>query len=217
VASGTGARGSKWVRLLNVTVSDVGAEIAGPVLIEPGIFSDDRGFFYESYNRERLSEQGIDINFVQDNHSRSQAGVVRGLHYQGPAGAQWRLVRCTVGAIFDVIVDLRVGSATLGRWIGVRLSAENKHQLLIPPPFAHGFCVLSDVAEVQYKCSGFHDPSAERALSWSDRDIGVKWPLRGRPIISEKDANAPSFAEYLQHPDFPDGWTAGSPGSEENR
>jgi dTDP-4-dehydrorhamnose 3,5-epimerase len=193
---------------MNITVNGVGIE--GPVLIEPTIFSDERGFFYESYNGRRYAQHGIDLSFVQDNHSRSQRNVVRGLHYQGPAGAQWRLVRCTIGEIFDVVVDLRVDSDTFGRWIGVRLSADNKHQLLIPPPFAHGFCVLSDVAEVQYKCSNFHNPAAERAMSWNDPDLGIEWPLEGEPITSAKDADAPRLTEYLKQPDFPQGWETGS-------
>ncbi len=184
------------------------AELEGVLLIEPDYFSDHRGFFYESYSKARFSQHGIDLDFVQDNHSRSTRGVVRGLHYQGPEGAQWRLVRCTVGEIFDVIVDLRVGSPTLGRWAGFNLSAENKHQLLIPPPFAHGFCVLSDVAEVQYKCTGFHNAGAERALAYDDLELGIDWPLPQPALVSSKDAAAPSWPDYLAQPDFPGGWDA---------
>ena len=194
---------------MNITVTPAGP-IDGPLLIQPDVFSDDRGFFYESYSGRTFADHGLDLSFVQDNHSRSRQGVVRGLHYQGPLGAQWRLVRCTVGEIFDVIVDLRIGSPTLGRWVGVRLSSANRHQLLIPPPFAHGFCVLSDTAEVQYKCTGYHNPAAERALAWDDPDLDIDWPLPEEPVLSVKDANAPSFAGYLQHPDFTDGWDAGT-------
>jgi dTDP-4-dehydrorhamnose 3,5-epimerase len=128
------------------------------------------------------------------------------LHYQGPGGPQWRLVRCTVGEIFDVVVDLRIGSPTLGHWVGVRLSADNRRQLLIPPPFAHGFAVLSEVAEVQYKCTGLHSAADERALAWDDPDVGIEWPLTGAPVLSAKDGAAPSFKSYLEDPDFPAGW-----------
>jgi dTDP-4-dehydrorhamnose 3,5-epimerase len=173
-------------------------------------YADDRGFFYESYSARDLANDGIELTFVQDNHSRSRRDVVRGLHYQGPQGAQWRLVRCTVGEIYDVVADLRIGSPTLGEWIGVRLSADNKRQLLIPPPFAHGFAVLSEAAEVQYKCTGFHSASAERALAWNDPAIGIDWPVGNTPILSAKDSAAPSFADYLDDPDFPAGWEAGA-------
>ena len=180
----------------------------GVRVVAPDVFSDHRGFFYESYSKRRFAEHGIDLDFVQDNHSRSVRGVVRGLHYQGPAGGQWRLVRCSVGAILDVVVDLRIGSPTLGRWLGVELSSENRHQLLIPPAFAHGFVAMSEQAEVQYKCSGFHNPVAERALAWDDPDLAIDWPLPGDPIVSTKDAAAPSFQSYLAAPDFPVGWDA---------
>jgi len=189
---------------MDMTVS--ATEIPDVRVIDPEVFGDHRGFFYESYSARRFAAHGIELGFVQDNHSRSGRGVVRGLHYQGPGGAQWRLVRCTVGEIFDVVVDLRIGSPTLGRWVGVRLSAENRRQLLIPPPFAHGFTVLSEVAEVQYKCSGLHSPADERALAWDDADLGIAWPLAGEPVLSAKDAAAPSFKSYLEEPDFPAGW-----------
>jgi dTDP-4-dehydrorhamnose 3,5-epimerase len=188
-----------------------GTDLGGVLVIEPDAFTDERGFFFESYSRRRFASHGIDVAFVQDNHSRSRTNVVRGLHYQGAAAPQWRLVRCTVGEILDVVVDLRIGSPTLGRWIGVRLAAEDRHQLLIPPPFAHGFVCISEHAEVQYKCSGFHDASAERALAWDDPDIAIEWPLTGEPILSRKDAAAPSFKEYLEVPDFPDGWERVAP------
>jgi dTDP-4-dehydrorhamnose 3,5-epimerase len=193
---------------VNITI--IPTDLDGVRLIEGDVFTDHRGFFYESYSSRRFAQHGIDLTFVQDNHSRSVTNVVRGLHYQGPAGAQWRLVRCTVGEIFDVVVDLRVGSSTFGKWIGVRLSAQNKHQLLIPPPFAHGFAVVSGPAEVQYKCSGLHNAAAERALSWRDADLGIDWPLDGDPIVSAKDSQAPTLADYLANPDFPEGWDRSS-------
>lgn len=189
---------------MEIRVTPLG--IRDVVLIEPEAFTDDRGFFFESYSRRRLVAAGIDLDFVQDNHSRSRRGVVRGLHYQGPAAAQWRLVRCTVGEIFDVAVDLRVGSPTFGRWLGVTLAATGRRQLLIPPPFAHGFLCVSEHAEVQYKCSGYHDPAAERVLAWNDPDLAIGWPLEGEPVVSAKDAAAPAFATYLENPDFPIGW-----------
>jgi dTDP-4-dehydrorhamnose 3,5-epimerase len=183
-------------------------ELDGVQILTPGVFTDHRGFFYETYSQRTFADNGIDLVFVQDNHSRSAANVVRGLHYQAPEGAQWRLVRCPVGEIYDVVVDLRVGSPTFGRWAGFHLSAENKRQLLFPPPFAHGFAVLSDVAEVQYKCTGLHNPSAERAMAWNDPDVDIRWPLVGAPVVSDKDAAGPSFKQYVERPDFPQGWDA---------
>lgn len=185
---------------MRVTAYD--EKLPGVRVLEFEPFTDDRGFFYESYSRRTFHELGIDLDFVQDNHSRSRGGVIRGLHYQGPAAPQWRLVRCPVGEIFDVVVDIWAGSPTYGQWIGVRLSAENKKQLLIPPAFAHGFAVLSDVAEVQYKCTGHHDPTAERAMAFDDPDLGIAWPVE-KPLTSAKDAGAASFRAYREAPDFP--------------
>jgi len=191
---------------MQVTVTE--EDLPGVKTIDPSVFTDDRGFFYETYSSRTLAEHGIELSFVQDNHSRSRANVVRGLHYQGPAGAQWRLVRCTVGEIFDVIVDLDLGSPSFGQWRGYRLSAENKRQLLIPPAYAHGFAVLSDSAEVQYKCSNWHNAGAERALAYDDPELAIEWPLAGAPITSAKDAAAPSLAAYRAKPDFPAGWSS---------
>jgi dTDP-4-dehydrorhamnose 3,5-epimerase len=188
---------------MRVTASD--EKLPGVRLLEHEVFEDDRGFFYESHSQRTFADLGIDLTFVQDNHSRSRGGVVRGLHYQGPAGAQWRLVRCTVGEIYDVVVDIQVGSPTFGQWIGVRLSAENRSQLLIPPAYAHGFAVVSDVAEVQYKCTGLHDPAAERALAYDDPELAIAWPVE-QPLTSVKDGSAPSFRSYRADPDFPAGW-----------
>ena len=178
------------------------ASIPDVLVIEPGVHADDRGLFFESYRKETLARHGLDVEFVQDNHSRSTRGVVRGLHYQTPPSAQWRLVRCTVGEVLDVLVDLRVGSATAGRWVAVPLTADSRRQLLVPPAFAHGFAVLSEFAEVQYKCSAYHDPDAERSLAWNDPDLAISWPVGPTPRVSDKDAAAPSWRDYLGAPDF---------------
>ena len=183
---------------MKVTVTDMPL---GAKIIVPDVFEDDRGFFMESYHRNELKAHGIDLTFVQDNHSRSKHRVMRGFHYQDATAPQVRLVRCPVGEIYDVIVDLRVGSPTFGKYLGVRLSAENRHQFLIPPEFAHGFMVLSDVAEVQYKCTGHHSPAAERSLLWNDPTIGVDWPFSD-PILSAKDRVAPTLNDYLKAPAF---------------
>lgn len=170
------------------------------ILLEPKVFSDDRGFFYESHNQARFEAAvGCSANFVQDNHSRSQQNVVRGLHYQ-VAVPQAKLVRVAVGETFDVAVDLRRRSPTFGRWVGAKLSAENKRQLWIPEGFAHGFVVLSDVAEVLYKATAYYSPENERCILWSDTDLGIDWPLTGEPILSAKDVQGMRFvdADYFE-------------------
>jgi len=180
----------------------VKTELEGVLMVTPEVFEDERGFFMESYHKKRLTDHGFDHTFVQDNHSRSTYGVLRGFHYQDMRAPQFRLVRCTVGEIWDVVVDLGMGSATFGRWAGFSLTAENRRQLLIPPEFAHGFVVLSERAEVQYKCTNHHSPAAERVLSWNDPDIGVSWPIKD-PIVSDKDkSKGMSFKEYLMNPSF---------------
>jgi dTDP-4-dehydrorhamnose 3,5-epimerase len=151
------------------------------LLVEPRVFADARGFFFESYNQKAYSEAGIRENFVQDNMSRSVKGTFRGLHYQMAPHAQGKLVRCTVGEVFDVAVDIRKGSPQFGKWVGVRLSAENKLALWVPAGFAHGFLTLSDVAEFSYKCTGLYEPTAERCIIWNDPDIGIKWPRPPHP------------------------------------
>lgn len=158
------------------------------LVIEPQVFNDERGFFYESFNERRFAElTGLRPQFVQDNHSKSLRNVVRGLHYQvGPAG-QGKLVRVTAGAIFDVVVDLRRGSPTFGRANTIELSADNRLQLWIPPGFAHGFLVTSDVAECVYKTTDYWSPQHERTLLWNDPALGVDWPLAGEPVVSAKD------------------------------
>ena len=164
-------------------------------LIEPRVFGDDRGFFLESWNARAFAEAGLDLAFVQDNHSRSAKGVLRGLHYQ-IVEPQGKLVRVTAGAVFDVAVDLRRSSPAFGRWTGHVLSDANKHMLWVPPGFAHGFLVLSDSADFLYKCTSFYAPAHERSLAWDDPAIGIEWPLDGTaPTLSGKDAAAPKLAE----------------------
>lgn len=163
-------------------------EIPDVLILEPKVFGDNRGFFYESYNERVFREAtGLDVHFVQDNHSRSVKGVLRGLHYQLPPAAQGKLVRCVVGEVFDVAVDLRQSSSTFGRWVGVSLSAENKRQLWIPEGFAHGFLVISEWAEFLYKTTAFYASAQERTLFWNDPNLAIKWPLSGNPILSAKD------------------------------
>ena len=165
----------------------------GPVLIEPVVHGDARGFFHESYRREVYSELGIPQEFVQDNHSRSRKGIVRGMHFQTAPG-QGKLVRCARGAVWDVVVDLRRGSPTFGRWEGFELSDDNMRSVYVPAGFAHGFCVLSESADVMYKCSAYYDESIERGIKYDDPDIGIEWPDI-ELIPSERDANAPLLRE----------------------
>ena len=160
------------------------------LLIEPKVFGDARGFFFESYNRRTFAEAaGLDVDFVQDNHSRSARGVLRGLHYQIQQ-PQGKLVRVVAGVVFDVAVDIRKASPTFGQWVGVELSAENKKMVWVPPGFAHGFLVLSEVAEFLYKTTDYYAPSYERSIAWNDPDIGIAWPLAGTPLLSAKDQAA---------------------------
>ena len=175
-----------------------GSWMQGPLLITPQAFGDDRGWFYESWNQRKFDEAvGELVLFSQDNHSRSIQGVLRGLHYQLAPEPQAKLVRATVGAIYDVAVDIRRGSPTFGAWVGAELSTENKAQLWIPEGFAHGFLTLSSVAEVQYKARGFWNKSCERAIVWNDADLAIAWPierLEGAEVsLSGKDAEAPGF------------------------
>lgn len=176
-------------------------ELDGVVIVETDFFRDERGFFIESYHKKRFAEHGLDYDFVQDNHSGSARGVLRGIHYQTLACPMDKLVRCTAGRILDVAVDLRVGSPTLGRWVGVELSAEKKNQLLVPVGFGHAFLTLSETAEVQYKCTGYYEPSAEGNIAWNDPDIGVDWPVTD-PILSARDRSGMSLKEYLKNPAF---------------
>lgn len=166
------------------------------VLFTPKVFSDERGFFFESFNQNVFEQAtGTAPAFVQDNHSKSVRGVLRGLHYQLPPHAQGKLVRVVQGAVFDVAVDIRRSSPTFGRWVGALLSADNKRQLWIPPGFAHGFVTLSDTAEFLYKITDFYAPSAERAIIWNDPAIGVDWGYDGTPVLSGKDQQALPLAQ----------------------
>jgi dTDP-4-dehydrorhamnose 3,5-epimerase len=166
------------------------------LLIEPKVFGDERGFFYESFNQRAFNEAtGLDVQFVQDNHSKSARGVLRGLHYQLPPAAQGKLVRAIAGEVFDVAVDIRPGSPTFGRWVGEVLSAENRRQLWIPAGFAHGFQVLSDSAEFLYKTTDYYAPQYERCIQWNDPDLAIPWPLKDAPELSAKDKAGFSFAE----------------------
>ena len=168
--------------------------LPGVLILQPKVFGDARGFFFESFNqRDFANATGLDVQFVQDNHSRSAKGVLRGLHYQ-IEHPQGKLVRVTQGEVFDVAVDMRRGSATFGQWEGVLLSAENQRQLWIPPGFAHGFVVTSDSAEFLYKTTDYWYPEFERNVLWSDPRIGVQWPIQGQPLLASKDAAAPLLA-----------------------
>jgi dTDP-4-dehydrorhamnose 3,5-epimerase len=162
------------------------SELPDVLILEPRVFGDERGFFFESYNRRALAEAGLDAEFVQDNHSRSLRGVLRGLHYQVER-AQGKLVRVAEGEVFDVAVDVRRSSPTFGRWMGISLSAQNKRMLWIPPGFAHGFLVLSDSADFLYKTTDYWYPEHERSLLWNDPAIGIEWPLAGAPTLAAKD------------------------------
>jgi len=164
------------------------------LIVEPRVFGDARGFFFESFNQRAFNDAtGLDLNFVQDNHSRSARGVLRGLHYQLPPHEQGKLVRVVRGSVFDVAVDIRRDSPTFGQWVGVELSEENHRQLWIPPGLAHGFLVTSESVDFLYKTTSYYQPSAERSIQWNDPAIGVAWPLDGPPILSPRDQTAPSL------------------------
>ncbi|WP_066377102.1 dTDP-4-dehydrorhamnose 3,5-epimerase [Anabaena sp. CA = ATCC 33047] len=169
------------------------APIPDVLLIEPQIFTDDRGFFFESYNQQKFIDKlGITANFVQDNHSSSKQNVLRGLHYQ-IIQPQGKLIRVVVGNIFDVAVDLRKSSPTFGQWVGNELSAEKQQQMWIPPGFAHGFLVLSELAEVIYKTTDYYYPQGDRTILWNDPDLAIDWPIKQPPILSAKDSNGKPF------------------------
>jgi dTDP-4-dehydrorhamnose 3,5-epimerase len=180
------------VQVLSTALQDV-------VIVEPKVFGDDRGFFFEVYNRKTFEELGLPGKFVQDNQSGSQKGVLRGLHYQIQQ-PQGKLVRVLRGAIFDVAVDLRRGSKQFGEWFGLELSAENRRQLWVPPGFAHGFLTLSAFAEVSYKVTQLYAPEHERSLKWDDPAVGITWPLEDEPVLSAKDRAGLSLAESETYP-----------------
>jgi dTDP-4-dehydrorhamnose 3,5-epimerase len=169
--------------------------IPGPLIIEPRVFGDDRGFFLESWNAETFRKAGLDLNFVQDNHSKSAKGVLRGLHFQNPS-PQGKLVRVVAGSVWDVAVDIRRSSPNFGKWVGVELSAANKRMFWVPPGFAHGFLSLEDGTEFLYKCTAVYDPGAEHSLLWNDPAIGIDWHLDGiEPMLAAKDGAAKPLGE----------------------
>lgn len=173
--------------IINTKIPDV-------KIIEPKVFGDERGFFFESFNQQQFEAAvGYPVNFVQDNHSKSSKGVLRGLHYQLPPHAQGKLVRCVVGEVFDVAVDIRKSSPTFGHWVGVHLSAENKRQLWIPEGFAHGFLTLTEKAEFLYKTTNYYSPQSEGAIRWDDPKVGIEWPVLGVVSQSLKDQEAVSL------------------------
>ncbi|EIZ0677444.1 dTDP-4-dehydrorhamnose 3,5-epimerase, partial [Cronobacter sakazakii] len=176
----------------------VKTDISDVLIFEPKVFGDDRGFFFESFNQKTFMEAvGRKVTFVQDNHSKSACGVLRGLHYQLDPYAQGKLVRCVVGEVFDVAVDIRKNSTTFGKWVGVNLSADNKRQLWIPEGFAHGFLVLSETAEFVYKTTNYYNPESDRGIIWNDEDISIEWPLVRDPILSHKDKNQKKLNEII--------------------
>ena len=174
-------------------------EISDVLIIEPKVFGDPRGFFLESYNKKIMSELGLQAEFVQDNHSRSQKDVLRGLHYQ-IKHPQGKLVRVIAGEVYDVAVDLRRNSADFGKWVGVHLSAENHRMLWVPPGFGHGFLVLSESADFLYKTTDYYAPEHERTIPWDDPDLAINWPLSGTPLVSEKDQDGIRFKEAEIYP-----------------
>jgi len=165
------------------------------ILVKPKVFGDNRGFFMESYKKSEFFKNGICVEFNQDNHSKSSARVLRGLHYQAKPYGQAKLVRCSRGRIYDVAVDIRPNSPTFGKYVKAELSEENKHMLFIPVGFAHGFAVLSDEAELLYKASGEYNPGADRGILWCDNDINIDWGIDFEPVLSEKDKNQPKLCE----------------------
>jgi len=171
-------------------------EIPDVILIEPELFEDHRGFFMEIWHKKKFAEAGIELDFVQDNHSKSSQGILRGLHYQVKQ-AQGKLVKVIDGEVFDVAVDMRKSSLTFGSWVGETLSSDNRKIMWVPPGFAHGFYVISDSAEITYKCTDYYAPQFERTLKWDDKDLNIDWPLLAGmdPVISEKDANGNSYVD----------------------
>lgn len=176
----------------------IDTEIPDVKIIEPAVYGDVRGFFMETWSSKKFAEAGLDIQFVQDNHSRSQQGILRGLHYQ-LEHTQGKLVRVSNGCVYDVAVDIRRSSATFGQHVGVELSAENHRMLWVPPQFAHGFYVMSEVADFQYKCTDIYDPKSEQSILWSDETLNISWPLidGDSPLLSEKDKMGKTFSDSI--------------------
>jgi dTDP-4-dehydrorhamnose 3,5-epimerase len=182
-----------FVEILPRMARRLETSLEGIVLIEVGAHGDERGFLLESFREDEWRDLGVGVTFVQENHSRSSRGILRGIHFQTEPG-QAKLVRCSRGAIWDVAVDLRRDSPTYRRWEGHELSDSNGHQLFVPAGFGHGFCVLSDEADVAYKLSSYYDPATEAGIAWDDPDVGIEWPIDG-PVVSERDRSAPRLAE----------------------
>jgi dTDP-4-dehydrorhamnose 3,5-epimerase len=171
------------------------------VVVEPVVHRDDRGYFMETFQKQQFARAGLPDDFVQDNHSHSRHKVLRGIHLQDRSAPMGKLVRCTLGSILDVAVDLRVGSPTFGKWVAVELSQENARELMVPAGFGHAFVTLSEWADVQYKCTGYYTQAAERTIAWDDPEIGIEWPIPD-PIVSPKDASGLSLREYAKNPAF---------------
>ena len=171
-------------------------------MVQPRVFADERGFFLETFHATKFRDAGLPDHFVQDNHSRSKMGVLRGLHFQEP-NAQGKLVRCLRGAIWDVAVDIRIGSPTFGKWVGVELNDENRRMLWVPAGFAHGFCAMTDDSDVLYKCTAPWNPASERSIAWNDPEIAIHWPIP-EPILSPKDAEAPLLKDAPVLPKYDD-------------
>lgn len=176
-------------------------QIPNLLIIDIDYFSDKRGFFIEPWHKKDFQKAGLNLKFVQEGHSQSKKNVLRGLHYQNKKAPMGKLIRCTRGKIFDIAVDIRMSSPTFGKWFSIELNEENKRQLYIPPGFAHGFYTLTELAEVQYKQTGFYTPQAEGILKWNDPDINITWPTKN-PILSKKDQNAMSLKDYSKDPAF---------------
>lgn len=174
-------------------------DIEGVLIVEPKVWGDDRGYFFESFNAREFAEKtGLNITFVQDNESKSRYGVLRGLHFQLPPYTQSKLVSCVKGRVLDIAVDIRKGSPTYGKWVSCELTEDNHRQFFVPKGMAHGFCVLSEEAVFQYKCDDFYHPEAEGGIAWNDSDIAVQWPLPSEDIsLSERDKHHPSFKEFI--------------------
>jgi len=184
-----------------VEIRVVETALDGLVIVETEVARDERGFFMENYHLQRYAKHGLEQQFVQDNHSRSARGILRGLHYQDMTAPMAKLVRCSSGAIWDVAVDVRAGSSTFGKWVGMELTDENLTQLFVPAEFAHGFVVLSESADVQYKCGGYYTPSAEGTIAWDDPELGIQWPVDA-PSLSQRDRGGMSLAAYAERPAF---------------
>jgi len=178
--------------MMNVIETD----LPGVLIIEPKVFGDSRGFFLESYQKQRYAEAGMEYDFVQDNQSRSQRGVLRGLHFQVKK-PQGKLVSVSRGEVFDVAVDINPASDTFGKYVGVSLNEDNHRQLWVPPGYAHGFVVISDTADFQYKCTDYYDPSDEAGIIWNDSQVAIDWPVNN-PVLSDKDSILPTLAEYIE-------------------